>query len=136
MDERQFEAVFAQFLNGYWGAFHELIEAESVKPERLANSLLQAVVDQHAAFAASCPAFARQSVDALDRFWQQVLDHRVRVPDAPLTAEQLRLAHRELAAIYDVLMGLGRRFPEARGRVLARAVHGTPAAPLRADAAV
>jgi hypothetical protein len=135
MNEQQFREVFTRFLNGYWGAFHELLEAESVNRDRLAGSLLANVIDQHRQFAAICPAETRMAVDGLGRLWREVNDHRVNVPDDPLTAEQVVRARSRFEAIYDRLFDLGRRFPAARAAVLQSAAHAVPGAPLRADAA-
>jgi hypothetical protein len=135
MTTRQFEDLFAQFLNGYWGAFHELLEAESVRGDRLARSFFQDVVDAHRRFAAVCPPEAKAAMDALDRVWRQAIDQRRSVPDAPLTAAQLHQALSEFSAIHDALVALGARHAGARDRVLARAPHGTPKGPIRVDAA-
>jgi hypothetical protein len=72
---------------------------------------------------------------SLGLLWRRVVDHRENVPDDPLTAEQVRAARGEFSAIHDAFVRLGRRFPAVLERVLARAVHGTPVEPLRADAA-
>jgi hypothetical protein len=135
MDERQFEDVFRRFLDGYWGAFHELIEAESVRPDRLASFLFLRVVDQHARFAAVAPDPVKRNVDALGRLWRQVLDHRRIVPDGALTAEQVHQALGQFSTIYDRLCALGRHHATVRDSIEKRAAHATPRAPLRADAA-
>lgn len=135
MSERQFEDLFTQFLNGYWGAFHELLEAQSIRPDRLAESLFQDVIDQHSVFAAARPEEAAPATDALGRLWREVIDRRRSVPDAPLTADQVRQALEEFTAIYEVLLAVGHRYPLARANALKRALHATPKAPLRADAA-
>jgi hypothetical protein len=135
MTSPQFESLFRQFLEDYWGVFHELLEAESVKPDRVASSRFLPVVDQHARFAAVSPDQIRPHVDALGRLWRQVLDHRRIVPDAPLTAEQVHLAMGEFSAIYDKLCVLGQRHRLVRDSVVRQAPHATPRAPLRADAA-
>lgn len=135
MTEREFEDVFTRFLNGYWGAFHELLEAESVKPERLATSLVQKVVNEHAWFATVCPGEAKEAVEVLGQLWRQFGEHRERVPDDPLGATQVRQALSRFGAIYDALFTLGQPYSAVRARVVERATHATPRAPLRADAA-
>lgn len=135
MKEQQFESVFRQFLDSYWGVFHELLEAESVRPDRLASSLFLHVVDQHARFAAVCPDEVRTHVDVLGDLWRQVLEHRRVVPDAALAPEQVQQAMGEFRTIYDVLYALGRRHRAARNRLIAEAAHATPRAPLRVDVA-
>lgn len=136
MTDRGFRALFGQFLNGYWGAFHEVVEAQSVKPERLATSLVENLIEQHHQFVfAGLPSAVKERLDALGRLWQQVQEHREFVPDAPLSAEQVHGALREFQAMYDVLVLLGKDFPATRADVLAHAVHADPRAPLRADAA-
>jgi hypothetical protein len=135
MDEQRYRDVFAHFLNGYWGAFHELLEAESVTSTRLAGSLFNRVTEQHKQFADVCPPAAMAMVESLGRFWRYIADHRVIVPDEPLTHGQIREAMDQFQMIYDRLFALGRKFPAARSDVLACAQHSHPRAPLRADAA-
>jgi hypothetical protein len=135
MDEQRYRTVFAQFLNGYWGAFHELLEAESVTPARLAGSLFDHVVEQHRQFAETCPPELMTPVETLGRLWQGIRDHRVIVPDDPVTPQQVREALGQFQAIYDGLFALGRGFPGPRAEVLSDARHAHPRAPLRADAA-
>ena len=134
-DSARFEEIFTQFLNGYWGAFHELLEAESIRPDRLAAYLFDDVMNEHRRFAAVCPADAQAAVSALDRLWQQVSDHRRGFPDGPLTKRQIREALGEFRTIHGVLVAIGRRVPAVRDRVLALAPHGTPAGPLHVDVA-
>lgn len=135
MNTHLYEELFSQFLNGYWGAFHELLETESVKRDRLAYSLFRDVVEQHARFAAVCPPEAAAPLDVLGRLWHEVADHRVNVPDAPLTGEQVDRARRGFSALYDALLAVGQYYPAVRTRVIEGAVHATPRTPLRVDAA-
>jgi len=135
MNEERYRGVFGQFLNGYWGAFHELLEAESVMSTRLAGSLFNRVTEQHKQFAGVCPATVTSTVETLGRFWRRIGDHRVVVPDEPLTPQQVREAMEQFRTIYDRLFALGTRFATARTDVLAHARHSHPRAPLRADAA-
>jgi hypothetical protein len=134
MDDARYTQVFEQFLNGYWGAFHELLEAESVMPTRLAASLFDQVVDQHRRFARVSPPELDQHMDGLDTLWQQVSDHRRRIPDDPLTAAQLHEALDRFRSMYDRLLALGSS--AAAADVLAHARHAHPRAPLRADTAI
>jgi hypothetical protein len=53
MDEATYRQLFEQFLHRYWGAFHEVLEAQSVTPSRLAGSLFSALRNEHDAFAES-----------------------------------------------------------------------------------
>jgi len=135
MDERRFQQTFTQFLNDYWGAFHELLEAESVTPARLADSLFQRVLDEHTKFVSVCPEPAKAATETLGALWRQVADHRQIVPDDPLSADQVRRALEAFRAAYDQLHELGRRYPAVRTRVLKHALHSTPKKPLRPDAA-
>ena len=135
MDERRYERTFTQFLNDYWGAFHELLEAESVTPARLADSLFQRVLEEHTRFVPVCPEAASEAAETLGALWRQAADHRQIVPDDPLSADQVRRALEAFRTAYDQLYELGRRHPAVRARVLKQAVHSTPAKPLRPDAA-
>jgi hypothetical protein len=135
MDQDRYRTALATFLNGYWGAFHELLEAESVTRARLATSLFDRVVREHHAFAVICPPGVSPHVEALGRLWQRVGDHRVIVPDEPLNLEQVREALGHFRAIYDGLLDLGGAFPDIRTEVVSRARHAHPRAALRADAA-
>ena len=70
MNERRYRSLFEQFLNDYWGAFHEVLEAQSVNPQKLAASLFDALVDAHARFAAGCgQPQARDIEHRLEHLW-------------------------------------------------------------------
>jgi hypothetical protein len=135
MNRDRYRMAFARFLNDYWGAFHELLEAESVTRARLATSVFDRVVHEHRAFAAICPAVMAPHVDSLGRLWQRLADHRLVVPDDPLNPGQIREALGHFRAIYDGLLNLGGSSPDIRTEVLSLARHAHPRAPLRADAA-
>jgi hypothetical protein len=134
MDESTYRQVFGQFLNDYWGAFHEVVEAQSVNPHKLADSLFDALVAAHQRFVA-----ARDGADTplgrLGHLWFQVAQRRRDTLDAPLSAREVAHAREQFEAIYDELMAAGKRLGEAGQDVAAQARHGTPRWPLRADAA-
>jgi hypothetical protein len=132
MKEARYKQIFGQFLDEYWGAFHEVIEAESVNPERVAGSLFDQVVAQHERFVQVSPAAVMPDVEALGRLWRQVTNRRIIRADEPLTSAQVREALARFQAIYDTLLGMGASFPAARTEALAKARHAHPRAPLRA----
>ena len=66
MTEATFKEVLAQFLNDYWGAFHEALEAQSVTPRRLASSLFDRLQAEHRAFAASYADGPVEAIGGLD----------------------------------------------------------------------
>ena len=134
MNERTYRRVFAQFLNDYWGAFHEVLEAQSVNPRMLAGSLFDAMIAAHRRFVAVGDGFG-PPVDRLDRLWRLVAEHRDATPDAPLSAREVAHARAQFEAIYDGLAARGTLYPLASKKVHDRAVHGTPRTPLRADSA-
>jgi hypothetical protein len=134
MNERTYRRVFAQFLNDYWGAFHEVLEAQSVNPRMLAGSLFDAMILAHRRFAAVGDGFG-PPVERLDRLWQAVAEHRDATPDAPLTAREVAHAREQFEAIYDGLAARGTLYPLAAKKVHDGAVHGTPRTPLRPDSA-
>ena len=72
MNERRYRSLFEQFLNDYWGAFHEVLEAQSVNPQKLAASLFDALVGAHARFAAIADSLG-PDVDRLERLWATIL---------------------------------------------------------------
>jgi hypothetical protein len=133
MDESTYRQVLGQFLNDYWGAFHEVVEAQSVNPHMLAGVLFDALVAGHERFVAvrggADPALGR-----LGHLWFHVAERRKDTRDAPLTAREAAHAREQFEAIYDELMAMGRRLSEAGMDVAAHARHGTPRSPLRADA--
>lgn len=133
MNERTYRRVFEQFLNDYWGAFHEVLEAQSVNPKRLAGSLFDALLDAHRRFL----VVARESqpdVARLARLWNAVCARRADSPDAPLSAREVIHARAYFEKIYDALAARGTLYPLASQDVHARARHGTPRTPLRPDA--
>jgi hypothetical protein len=67
MTESAFKKVFTQFLNSYWGAFHEALEAQSVTPTRLAGSLFQALQSEHRSFEAMYVGSAKNALADLGR---------------------------------------------------------------------
>jgi hypothetical protein len=134
MDEKTYRTLLAQFLNEYWGAFHEVLEAQSVNPRMLADPLFDALVAAHHRFAA-----ARGGVDPvverLGRLWKHVADRRTVTLEAPLSAREVEHARTQFETIFDTLLAQGKPFPKASRDVTSHAVHGTPRTPLRADAA-
>jgi hypothetical protein len=135
MTERRYRSLLTLFVDSYWGTFHEVLEAQSVTPARLAGSLYDDLLAAHARFAALGSGVARPAVDALDRLWRRVSAHRTTVADAPLTAQEISEARAQLETVYDALVRLGRPFTAVRRGVLSQAAHGNPRTPLRADAA-
>jgi len=134
MDEATYRQLFQQFLYRYWGAFHEVLEAQSVTPSRLAASLVAELRNEHTAFAAAYEGPERDAVHALGAIWQaNAADRRGRV-DAPLTGSNVTAALQHFERLFNALHRLGARFPKTRTAVLAAAPHGTPAEPLRVDA--
>ena len=91
MDETTYRALLAEFLNDYWGAFHEALEAQTVNPEMLADSLFNALVAAHHRFAA-----ARNGVDPaverLGRLWRHLAERRSVTFEAPLSAHEVEHA--------------------------------------------
>ena len=134
MNSKKYRQTLTQFLNNYWGAFHEVLEAQSVMPSRLSDSLFRDLLEEHRRFANTFPGVARLSVDELERLWTRIEEHRTVVPDAPLSPEQIRWAREQFEEIYETLLSLGEPFEALRAEVLAMARHGDPRKPLRADA--
>ena len=135
MDENTYRKMFTEFLNDYWGAFHEALEAQSVNPRILADPLFNALVDAHSRFAAVRDG-VDPAVERLGRLWRHVAERRKVTFEAPLSAREVGQAHKEFKTIYDTLVAYGKAYPESAAReVVSHAVHGTPRTPLRADAA-
>jgi hypothetical protein len=134
MDATAHQALLAQFLNDYWGAFHEVLEAQSVNPRMLADSLFDELVAAHERFAAA-HAGVDPSVERLDRLWRHVRGRRGVTVEAPLSAREVTHARRQFETIYDALTARGEAYRKAEADVLAHAAHGTPRTPLRADTA-
>jgi hypothetical protein len=135
MDQHTYQKMFTEFLNGYWGAFHEVLEAQSVNPRILADPLFNGLVNAHVRFAA-----LRDGVDPvverLGGVWRHVAERRTVTFEAPLSAREVAQARKEFATIYDTLVAVGKAYPESTTtEVLSHAIHGTPRTPLRADAA-
>jgi hypothetical protein len=134
MNERTYRRIFAQFLNDYWGAFHEVLEAQSVNPRMLADSLYRDMIAAHRRFAAAGDSFG-PPIDRLDRLWRHVTERREATADAPLSAGDVAHAREQFESIYDGLAARGTLYPLAAKKVHAGAVHGTPRTPLRPDSA-
>lgn len=134
MNERKYRQVFAQFLNDYWGAFHEVLEAQSVNPKMLAPPLFDAVVEAHRRFAAQ-KGVMDPAVVRLGGLWDHIRGRREATPHAPLSAREVAHARALFETIYDALVARGKVYPRVGGEVLSQAIHGNPRAPLRADAA-
>jgi hypothetical protein len=134
MDEGTYRRVFTQFLNDYWGAFHEALEAQSVNPRMLADPLFDALVDAHRRFAAARGG-VDPAVERLGRLWRHVVERRKVTFEASLSAREVAHARKQFETIYDTLAAYGRAYPHVGIDVLSHALHGTPRTPLRADAA-
>jgi hypothetical protein len=134
MDESTYRRVFGQFLNDYWGTFHEVVEAESVNPHMLAGALFDPLVAAHERFVA-VRGGADEALGRLGHLWFHVAERRRDTLDAPFTAREVAHAREQFETIYDELMAAGGPFAEAGRDVAAHARHGTPRSPLRADAA-
>jgi len=134
MDENTYQKMFTEFLNNYWGAFHEALEAQSVNPRMLADPLFNALVDAHGRFAAVRDG-VDPAVERLGRLWRHVAERRTVTFEAPLSAHEVEHARAQFKTIYDTLIAHGKAYPKASTDVVSHAVHGTPRTPLRADAA-
>lgn len=134
MTETKYARTFTQFLNDYWGAFHEVLEAQSVNPHYLAPSLFDALTAAHRRFA-GVDGFGEPAIDALGVLWDVVGERRSRSPHAPLRPREIQRARAQFEAIHDALMARGKLFPLAAADALGHARHAHPRAPLRADAA-
>jgi hypothetical protein len=135
MTESAFKKVFAQFLDGYWGAFHEALEAQSVTPRRLAGSLFEALQTEHRAFDAIYAGPAKHALKGLGDIWHEVEARRYQWPDPSLTRDEVAKALPLFEEIYRTLFREGQKHAAARRDIVKRAAHGTPKEPLRADAA-
>jgi hypothetical protein len=134
MDETTYKATLTQFLNDYWGAFHEVLEAQSVNPRWLADSLFDTLVDAHRRFVA-LDGSVDPAAERLERLWAHVVERRKVTSEAPLVAREVAHARTQFETIYDTLMAAGGAFPDVGRAVLTTAAHGSPRTPLRADAA-
>jgi hypothetical protein len=134
MTETKYAKVFAQFLNEYWGAFHEVLEAQSVNPHRLAPSLFDTLMTAHRRFAA-VDGFAGGALERLGGLWDVVAARRTTTAHAPLSAREIQFARAQFEAIHDLLMARGKVFPRAAAEALTHAAHAHPRAALRADSA-
>lgn len=135
MNEKTFKKVFGQFLDSYWGAFHEVLEAQSVTPRRLAGSLFNALQGEHRRFEGVYVGHAKSAIEGLGNIWHGVEARRYLYPDPPLTHGEATEAQRLFEEIHDSLLLQGSKFPLARKEILGHAPHGTPKDALRADAA-
>lgn len=135
MTEKTFREVFSYFLADYWGAFHEALEAQSVTPTRLAESLFKNLQDAHLAFTGMAVGPAGTAVEELGRLWQGLEARRYRWPDTALKHDEVSRAVALFEEIYDSLDRQGQKFPAVWNEILKNAPHGTPKEPLRADAA-
>jgi hypothetical protein len=134
MDESTYRKLFMQFLNEYWGAFHEVLEAQSVNPRMLADPLFDALVAAHHRFAAARGG-VDPAVERLGRLWKHIADRRTVTVEAALSAREVEHARTQYETIFDTLLAHGKPYPKAGTDVISHAVHGTPRTPLRADAA-
>jgi hypothetical protein len=134
MTETRYRRLFAEFLNDYWGAFHEVLEAQSVNPHHLAPPLFDALTAAHERFTANAGT-ASLALAQLGQVWTAVAERRLATADAPLTGREIRHARLQFEAIYDHFAARGALYPRAAAVALASAAHAHPRAPLRADAA-
>lgn len=135
MTEQVFKNVFSRFLNNYWGAFHEVLEAQSVTPRRLAGSLFEALQAEHHAFEAIYVGPAKNALEGLGHIWRDIHARRYQWPDPALTHDEVKKALQLFEEIYSSLVHQGEKYAAARKDILKHAPHGTPKEPLRADAA-
>lgn len=135
MTEAAYRKLLTRFLHNYWGAFHEVLEAQSVTPRRLARSLFNALESEHRAFAAMYSGPAQPAVDDLTDLWEDMAARQHEFVDPALTRKDVVRALRQFSAIYDSLIDEGAKFAAARRDILKHAPHGTPNEPLHADAA-
>ena len=134
VDERTYRRLFTQFLNEYWGAFHEVLEAQSVNPRMLADPLLNALVVAHQQFAAARDG-VDPAVERLGRLWKHVADRRAVTVEAPLSAHEVEHARTQFETIFDTLLAQGKPYTKVGTDVVSHAMHGTPRTRLRGDAA-
>lgn len=135
MNEWTYRQLFTQFLDDYWGAFHEVLEAPSVNPRRLADSLFGELVAEHGRFAALDDGAVHPGVERLGRLWEHVAERRTATREAPLSAKEVAHARTQFEGIYDALVARGTPYPQVATEVLSHAVHGHPRGLIRADAA-
>jgi hypothetical protein len=135
MDDQTYRQILEEFLNGYWGAFHEALEAQSVTPTRLAGSLFDDLCAAHARFAALDRGRHKHVLDALDRVWSGLRARRAIQPDPPFHADEVERAHDEFKRLYDALTAEGKVHGDVTEQVLCNARHLTPLHPLRVDSA-
>ena len=135
MTEKTFKTVFTRFLDGYWGAFHEALEAQGVNPLRLADSLFQELRAEHRAFEAVYAGPAEGALGQLGDIWSDVQTRRYQSPDPPLTHDHVARARKLFEDIFDSLLHEGEKYPAVCEKILKGAEHGTPREPLRADTA-
>ena len=100
MTETRYRRLFAEFLNDYWGAFHEVLEAQSVNPHHLAPPLFDALAAAHERFTTNAGT-ASLALTELDHLWTVVGTRRLEIADAPLTGREIRHACAQFEAIYD-----------------------------------
>ena len=134
MTEGAFKKVFTQFLNKYWGAFHETLEAQSVTPQRLAGPLFEALQAEHRAFEGMYVGPAKSALDGLGHIWRDLQTRRYEWPDPSLTHAEVSKALQLFEEIYSSLLHQGQKYPAALKDILKQAPHGTPKEPLRGDA--
>ena len=134
MDETTYRTLFTCFLNDYWGAFHEALEAQTVNPRMLADPLFSALLDAHQRFAALRHG-VDPAVERLGRLWRHVTERRSVTFEAPFSSHEVEHALTQFETIYDTLIAQGTAYAKAGTDVVSHAVHGTPRTPLRADAA-
>ena len=134
MTETSYRRLFAEFLNDYWGAFHEVLEAQSVNPHHLAPTLFNALAAAHERFTANAGT-ASLALTQLGQLWTAVAERRQETADAPLSGQEIRHARLQFEAIYDNFAARGALYPRAAATALTSAVHAHPRAPLRADSA-
>ena len=76
MDKETYRQVLTQFLDNYWGAFHEVLEAQSVNPQMLAAPLFEALVAEHERFTAPSDGAVDPALQGLGRLWRHVAERR------------------------------------------------------------
>jgi len=136
MDDQTYRQLLEEFLNRYWGAFHEALEAQSVTPTRLAGSLFEDLCAAHETFTALYRGRHKGVLTSLDRVWSNLRARRAIQPDPPFHADEVARAHEGFRRLYEELAAEGSRHPAVMEQVLRTARHGTPLSPLRADAAM
>jgi hypothetical protein len=135
MTEATYRKLLGEFLNVYWPAFHEAVEAQSVTPSRLAGSLFDGLVAAHKAFEAACDGRARAAVGELGQIWNGLRARRVVQPDPAFHAGEIGQAREHFRELYLALLAEGADYPEVTRRALQEGRHGTPLEPLRATPA-